>query len=291
MTQPPKVIHQSYGKSNVRLSRIERHGSRHTFIELSIDIQLRGKRFDASYSAADNSLVVATDTMKNTVYALAGRHGIGSIESFSQQLGRHFLETYRHVDEVGIRSVEKPWARMEFSGQQHDHAFLGGSSERFTCELSATRGKPASMTCGLEGLQVLKTTGSSFEHFLRDEFTTLPEANDRIFATSISAHWHCVDLSADWTAARTAIRAALLDVFANKFSKSVQHTLYEMAGAALAACPLIDEITIMMPNQHHLLANLAPFGLQNPNEVFVPTSEPFGNISATIARDQPKVKS
>ncbi len=291
MTQPSVVVHQSYGKSNVRLSRIERHGSRHNFIELSIDIQLRGKPFDASYSAADNSLVVATDTMKNTVYALAGRHGVGSIEGFSQQLGRHFLETYRHVDEVGIRSVEKPWARMEFAGHEHDHAFVCGSSERFTCEVTAPRGNPASMTAGLDGLQVLKTTASSFEHFLRDEYTTLPEATDRIFATSISATWPCGDFTKDWSTARQTIRGALLDVFANQYSKSVQHTLYEMAGAALAACSLIDEITITMPNQHHLLANLAPFGLQNPNEVFVPTSEPFGNINATIARDQPKVKS
>ena len=252
---------------------------------MSVDIQLRGKQFDASYSAADNSLVVATDTIKNAVYVLAGRHGVGSIEAFSQLLGKHFLDTYRHVDEVVIRCVEKPWERMQFGSREHDHAFLGGSSERFNCEFIASRGKTASMHAGLDGLQVLKTTASSFEHFLRDEYTTLPEISDRIFATSISATWPCSDLTTDWTAARKTIREVLLDVFANRFSKSVQHTLYEMAGAAMAACRLINEITITMPNQHHLLANLKPFGLQNPNEVFVPTGEPFGNISATIARE------
>jgi urate oxidase len=174
---------------------------------------------------------------------------------------------------------------MQVGGREHDHAFLGGSTERFFCEVVAARAKPKLMNAGLEGLQVLKTTASSFEHFLRDEYTTLPDTSDRIFATSISAHWPCANLSADWTIARNTIRAVFLDVFANQFSKSVQHTLYDMAAAALAACSLIDEITITMPNEHHLLANLKPFGLENPNEVFVPTSQPFGNISATIARE------
>jgi urate oxidase len=119
---------------------------------------------------------------------------------------------------------------------------------------------------------------------LRDENTTLPETEDRIFATAIEATWPCCDFAADWTGIRKKVRATLLDVFANQFSKSVQHTLYEMARAVFEQCLEIDEITITMPNQHHLLVNLTPFGLQNPNEVFLPTSEPFGNISATIAR-------
>jgi urate oxidase len=180
---------------------------------------------------------------------------------------------------------------MEFSSRQHVHAFVGGTQERNICEVIANRKGGPSMRCGLKGLEVLKTTGSGFEQFFRDEYTTLPETEDRIFATAITAMWRANDLTADWTQARQTIRAALLDVFANQYSKSVQHTLYEMARAAFAACALIDEISITMPNQHHLLANLASFGLKNPNEVFVPTSEPFGNISATIQRDRSEDKS
>src|SRR5262249_37093000 len=142
------------------------------------------------------------------------------------------------------------------------------------------------MHSGLIGLQVLKSTGSGFTGYLQDEYTTLKPTEDRIFATMIAATWPCNDLAADWTAVRHSIRAALLDVFANQYSKSVQHTLYEMARPAFDACPLIDEIEIRMPNQHHLLANLEPFGLKSPNEVFVPTSEPFGNIGATIRRGE-----
>ena len=184
---------------------------------------------------------------------------------------------------------------MQFGGNPHDHAFMvAGDNERSYLPIyEIPRDESSLSSCmGLTDLQVLKTTGSGFSGFLRDEYTTLPETNDRIFATSISATWPCSDLTpiATTAAAEHSIRAALLDVFANRFSKSVQHTLYEMAGAAFAACSLIDEITIVMPNQHHLPANLAPFGLQNPNEVFVPTSEPFGIISATIARGQSEKK-
>jgi urate oxidase len=280
----PIVATQSYGKSQVRVSRIERQGSRHEFAEMTISIDLDGD-FGSSYSAADNSNVVPTDTMKNTVYALASRHGIRSAEAFTQLLAHHFLETYSHVNRVTIRCEQIVWSRLDFNGKAHNHAFIGGSSERNTCTLSASRSQTA-MHSGLIGLQVLKSTGSGFTGYLHDEYTTLKPTDDRIFATAIAAQWPCQDLAADWTTTRQSIRAALLDVFANQYSKSVQHTLYEMARAAFAACPLIDEIEIRMPNQHHLLANLEPFGLKNPNEVFVPTSEPFGNIGATIRRGE-----
>ncbi len=279
----PVVVQQSYGKSQVRLSRIHRKGSRHEFIDLTVWIELDGD-FIPSYSAADNSQIVPTDTMKNTVYVLASRSDIKAIEVFAQALSKHFLETYPQISRAQIRCEEKLWSRITFSGKQHDHTFVGSGSERFTCIVKADRAKGISMSSGLCDLQVLKTTGSSFVDYVQDEYTTLKPAEDRIFATAIEAHWPCNDLSADWSAARQKIRAALIDVFANQFSKSVQHTLYEMARAAFAACSLIDEIEITMPNQHHLLADLTPFGLKNPNEVFVPTSEPFGKISATIAR-------
>lgn len=282
----------SYGKSQVRLSRIQRHGARHEFIELSVSINLEGE-FHAAYTCGDNSKVIATDTMKNTVYVLASKHGVASIESFAKLLVHHFLDVYPHVRSVAVRCEETPWTRLAANGGEHDHAFVGGSGERFTCSCcGANSGPPGSdayeenlsLDSGLTGLEVLKTTGSGFANFLRDEYTTLPETDDRIFATSIDAEWSCRDLSADWSRARQAIRAALINVFANTYSKSVQETQYEMAKAAFAACPSIYHIRITMPNRHHLLANLAPFGLDNPNEVFVPTSEPFGLISGGYLR-------
>jgi urate oxidase len=280
MTASPILRSQAYGKSQVRLSRIHRHGERHEFIELTAWIELQGD-FDAAYTQGDNSQVVATDTMKNIVYAFAQRHGVASIEAFAQLLGQHFLDSYGHVKCAEIRCEETLWSRMTFNNTEHAHAFLGGSSERNVCILSMGR-DASSLHSGLKGLVLLKTTGSGFAGFLRDQYTTLPETSDRIFATSIQATWPC---RADWSQARQLIRAAFIDVFANQDSKSVQQTLYEMARAAFAACPLVDEIEISMSNQHHVPANLAPLGLANANEVFVPTSEPFGQITATVVRE------
>ena len=230
------------------------------------------------------ALVVATDTMKNTVYVLAQRQGVASLETFAQSLAAHFLQEYAHVARVDIRGEETIWSRLTSDGRDHPHAFLGGGSERNVCHAAAARDL-LSLRSGLAGLVVLKTTGSGFTGFWRDQYTLLPDTDDRIFATSIEATWPCRDMKADWPQARRAIRSALIDVFAHQPSKSVQHTLYEMARAAFAVCPLVDEIEITMPNQHHLPVNLAPFGLAKADEVFVPTSEPFGRISATIARD------
>lgn len=281
----PVVVQQSYGKSQVRLSRIHRAGPRHEFIDLMVWIELDGD-FMPSYSAGDNSQIVPTDTMKNTVYVLASRGDVKAIEVFAQVLAKHFLDTYPQVSLAKIRCEEKLWTRMTFGSKRHDHAFVANGGEHSTCTVKLDRKQGTTMSSGLSGLQVLKTSGSSFVDYVKDEYTTLAPTEDRIFATAIEACWPCGKLSADWPAARQTIRAALLDVFANHFSKSVQHTLYEMARAAFATCELIDQIEITMPNQHHLLANLTPFGLKNPNEVFVPTSEPFGNISATISRTE-----
>ena len=279
---PSEIVSQSYGKSSVRVSHIRRDGDRHTFIELSCSIELAGD-FDAAYTAADNSLVVPTDTIKNTVYALAGRHGIASLESFAQQLASHFIESFAHVDMATVTAHETPWRRMHVAGAEHPHSFSSAGDERRTCEVTALA-DGLTLSAGLSGLKVLKTTGSAFTGYLHDEFTTLEPTDDRIFATTIDAVWPCGDLQADWTAIRERAREQILTTFADHPSESVQHTLLAIGDAVLAACPEIASIHLTMPNQHHLLANLAPFGLENHNQVFVPTDEPFGNISATVGR-------
>lgn len=275
---------QSYGKSRVRLSRITRNGPRHDFIEVSVAIALDGD-FSAAYTAGDNRLVIATDTMKNTIYALAHQHGVASIEAFGQRLAQHFLEAYAHVTRASVSLEERPWTRMIVDGREHPHVFTAVAGERHVCEVEATRSGIA-LRSGLRGLQVLKTTGSAFAGFFRDQYTTLKETDDRIFATTIEAHWPCRDLNADWTDARRIIRASLLRVFAERFSPSVQATLFEMAQEAFADCPLLNEISITMPNQHHLLVNLEPLGLTNANVTFVPTEEPHGLISAVVRRGE-----
>ncbi len=138
---------------------------------------------------------------------------------------------------------------------------------------------------GIRGLVILKSTGSGFENYPKDEFTTLPETGDRILGTSFSATWTFAEQPEQYGRANETILSAMLKEFANNYSPSAQTTLFQMGEAALAVCPEISKLDLAMPNKHCLLINLEPFGLENKNEVFTPTDEPHGDIVASVARD------
>ncbi|MEI7683752.1 MAG: urate oxidase [Planctomycetota bacterium] len=277
-----KLISNAYGKSLVRLTHVTRHPDRHELKELAVAVQLEGD-FAAAYLTGDNRQVVATDSMKNTVYVLAKTLGVADIESFGLALARHFLHEYAHVTRATIRLDEQLWRRIAVEGNDHPHAFVGGGSETRLCTVTATR-SGVSVQSGLDGLLVLKTTDSGFADFYRDRFATLPDTDDRIFATIVAADWTYREASASWDECHRTIRQALLNVFATHKSLGVQQTLFAMGEAALDACAAIDEIRLVMPNKHRIPVNLRPFGLDNPNEVFMPTDEPHGLISGTIRR-------
>jgi urate oxidase len=275
---------QTYGKSLVRLSRVTRHADRHDFSELGVSITLDGD-FSRAYTHDDNRLVIPTDTMKNTVYVLAHERGVDSIEGFSLRLGRHFVDSYSHVNRSTVFIEQKPWTRLELDGTEHPHCFVMRGGEHAVCRAVSTP-EGETLRSGLTGLRILKTTGSGFSGFHQDQYTTLQDTDDRILATTIDCWWDCRDPEGNWTDVRHAVRTVLLTVFARQFSASVQSTLYRMASSALEVCPSIDDVSITMPNQHHLLANLGPFGLQNENETFVPIDEPHGVISAVVRRSE-----
>lgn len=279
---PAKLTHNAYGKSLVRLTRVTRRPDRHDLKELSVDIQLEGD-FAAAYLDGDNRQLVATDSMKNTVYVFAKELGVEHIESFGLALARHFLKLYPQVLQATVRLEESLWQRIAVDGTPHPHAFVGGSSEKRLSTIVATRSQ-VSIKSGLDGLLVLKTADSAFVDFVTDRYRTLPDATDRIFATIVAAEWTYLGAAADWDQCYDTIRAALLNVFATHKSLGVQQTLFAMGEAALAACPAIDDITLTMPNKHRIPMNLSPFGLDNANEVFIPTDEPHGLISGTIRR-------
>jgi urate oxidase len=282
----------NYGKSRVRLTKVHREGTFHEVVELSVDIELSGD-FSAAYTAGDNHLVIPTDTMKNTVYALARQHDVRPIELFSDRLARHFIENFSHVDLARVEIVEQSWHRLCVDESVHPHAFLGSSSERFTSSAAAVRASGAEIECsmltGLTGLQLMRTADSGFAGFLRDQYTTLADTNDRILATTVTAEWSYASPPTDYRVAREQVRSTLIKAFAAKYSPSVQATLNVMANAALSLStePDVDSIRLELPNQHRLLVNLAPFGMDNPNEVFVPTDEPVGKICAEFIREPP----
>ena len=271
-----------YGKSRVRLVKLDRSAEPHRLVDLTIDVQLEGA-FAPVYEG-HNRLCLATDTMKNTVYALARQRPIDHIENFGAQLAAHFVGKPA-VTSARITVAEHPWVHIQGSNERHPHAFHRPGGECWTAVVTTTNNQQPTTTVqsGVRDLVVMKTSDSSFSGFPRDVYTTLPDTEDRILATSITADWMYRSGTSDF-AARTRIRSALMDAFASHQSRSVQHTLAAMGHRALEACRDIDEITIRLPNRHHLLVDLAPFGLDNPNEVFVATDEPFGLIEGTIRR-------
>ncbi len=269
-----------YGKSQVRLVKVQRGADSHDLIELTLDIALEGA-FDPVYLDGDNSACLATDTMKNTVYAFARRDRIDHVEAFASRLAEHF-STKPGVSLVRIDVAEHPWQRLSAGGRPHPHAFARAGGEEWTTLVTRDAGGTA-VTSGLRGLVVLKTGDSAFSGFPRDQYTSLPETRDRVLATSITAAWRYATGFSDFSV-RSSVRTALVETFATHRSESVQQTLYAMGEAALAACGGVVDIQLSLPNRHHLLVNLEPFGLDNPNEVFVATEEPFGLIEARVAR-------
>ena len=272
-----------YGKSRVRISRVTRHADRHEFQEWSVRVLLKGD-FESSFTAADNSRILPTDTMKNTVYSLARESKTGTIEEFAIELGEYLLANHDQVSSATVEIAEKAWQRMIVNGAPEATTFRLAGPELQTVRAVRAKNGPWTIVSGIEDLTILKTTKSAFQGFVQDRLTTLAPANDRILGTSATITWEYASLPQDFTEVRGRILSALLAEFAAHDSKSVQHTLFEMGKCALAVAPEIARITLTMPNLHHLLANLSPFGQDNLNHIFVPIDEPHGYIEATIER-------
>jgi urate oxidase len=279
---PAVLTQHSYGKSRIRLTKVSRSAGRHDVRELTIEIELEGD-FAESYKSGDNRLIIATDTMKNVAYALAKEHPLESIEDFGAALADHFLANHSHVAQATIRIAEQSLERIRVDGREHPHAFCGKSREMRTSTVRHSR-HGLRVESGLNELFLLKSTNSAFGGFLRDRYTTLRDASDRILATLLKADWLYTPDATNWNRTHARIRTALLETFAGHQSLSAQQTLHAMGAAALDACPEIERITLVMPNQHRILVDLGPFGLENANEVFLATDEPQGTITGTLQR-------
>ena len=278
----PRLAWNAYGKAAVRLVKVDRRAAAHELHDLTVEVQLQGE-FGPAHTAGDNSDVLPTDTMKNTVYALARQGPVDPPEEFGERLARHFLGACPAARRAVLALALHRWDRIGAGETPDPHAFVRGPTERRLATVTMDETGVA-VEAGLDGLGLLKTTGSGFAGFLRDAFTTLKETDDRILATDVEAHWRYAGPLRDYTAAWNAVRASLVETFARQQSASVQHTLYAMAEAALARRGEISEIRLVLPNRHHLPVDLAPFGLDNPSEIFVATREPYGRIEAVIAR-------
>ncbi|WP_111768102.1 factor-independent urate hydroxylase [Nakamurella deserti] len=279
-----------YGKAEVRLVHLDRSKPQHVIKDLNVTSQLIGD-FTAAHSTGDNGRVIATDTQKNTVYALAKTGGVGAIEEFALRMARNFVDKYDWITGSRQEIEEYAWNSVYADGQPVGHSFVRGSSEVRTTVVWKD-GPAETVISGLTDLVLLNSAHSEFHGFPQVEYTSLIETNDRILATACTARWVYVGMdpdSADWDALFTGIRALLLKTFATTHSLALQQTLYAMGEAVLQVFPEVGEIRFSMPNKHHFLVDMKHFGLDNDNEVFYAADRPYGLIQAAVVRDDAPV--
>ncbi|MGH2407620.1 MAG: factor-independent urate hydroxylase [Candidatus Limnocylindrales bacterium] len=271
-----------YGKARIRLVKVLRDAEGDRLKDLTIQVALEGD-FEAAHTRGDNSLVVATDTMKNTAYALALGHLSDSIEAYGLVLASHFL-AFPQVERATVEIAEARWSPLSIAGKESDHAFVRSGELTRSAHVSATAAG-ATIEAGLEGLTLMKTRRSAFSGFDRDRYTTLAETDDRLMATKVTSEWRYGSADVDFEAAFAGVLATLLRVFSEHDSASVQASIWIIGKAILEEHAELEQIRFELPNLHHWPADLSPFGLRNDAQVYVASAEPHGLIEATIVRD------
>lgn len=284
---PGTLQSNRYGKSRVRLMRLTRHFEHHDLDEWTVQILLTGD-FETAHTHGDNSNILPTDTMKNTIYFVARGSKAQSMEDYAMELVDYILTRNPQVTSAEVSMESTLWKRLSVDGKPFPTAFMRGSDERQIATVARARNETFTITSGLDELTLLKTSNSAFTGYIKDSLTTLPETTDRLFGTAVKAEWPytstAIAAGIDFNQARTHLREAMISTFAKHESLSVQQTLFAMAEAALAHTDILDEIHLLMPNKHNLLVDLSRFGQENPNHIFVPTDEPHGTIEATVRR-------
>jgi len=278
-----ELAENRYGKSRVRLMKVLRGPEGNELREWTVQVLLTG-HFDSAHYEGDNSKILPTDTMKNTVYYIARKSKADSMEDYAKDLIDFLLGRNPQVTSATVSVEGFMWKRLTVEGKPHPTSFMRGSGEIQTTAVSREQNGELKVISGLKNLVVMKTADSAFEGYIKDELTTLKETNDRLFCTALEAEWSYNASSGNFNAKRKAIREAMLSTFADHKSKSVQETEYAMGKAALEAVAEVDQIDLAMPNKHCLLIDLERFGEQNPNEIFMPTDEPAGQIEARVRR-------
>jgi urate oxidase len=272
----------SYGKAGNHLFKVVRATDSHEVRDYRVDVALTGD-YDAVHTEGDNTEAMATDTMRNTVYAVAKQKSFDTPEEYGLQLVDYLL-TQPRVRGARVSVVEQRWDRIVVDGQPHQHSFTKAAGGKHTA-IATGQGDQRTISAGIDDLHVLKTTNSGWANFLEGGYRTLKDTDDRILATSITASWDYREPRGDFGACWDGVHEQIGRTFTDHFSPSVQHTIWRMGQAVLKRFEQIERISFVLPNKHHILYDLAPFGLDNDREIYWVTVEPFGRIEATIERD------
>jgi urate oxidase len=282
---PVTLGHNQYGKAETRVVRVYRDADPHELVDYNVSVALAGDFADI-HLRGDNSNCLTTDATKNTVNAFAKEHGDAARqpESFGLALARHFVDDTEPVHRARIRIQMYPWRRLHSGGEPHPHAFAREGGHVRTATVTYD-GRQSWVVSGVEDLVLLKTTDSEFHGFLQDRYTTLPPTRDRLLATSVTSQWWHTALDTDWATSYDRALATMTDVFAGHHSLALQQTMFAMGEAMIEGQPGIGEVRFSLPNKHHFVVDLSPFGLENPNEVFHADDRPYGYIEGTIHRE------
>ncbi|MEU9291727.1 factor-independent urate hydroxylase [Streptomyces sp. NPDC048275] len=289
---PTFLGQNQYGKAENRVVKITRDGATHHIKDLNVSVSLSGDMDEVHYSGS-NANVLPTDTTKNTVYAFAKEHGIESAERFGIHLARHFVTSQDSIHQARIRIEEYAWERIETSDADDvKHSFVRKGQETRLTQITYD-GESWEVVSGLKDLTVMNSTNSEFWGYVKDKYTTLPEAYDRILATQVSARWRFnwsgdEQRMPDWEKSYDQVRKHMLQAFAETYSLSLQQTLYQMGSRIIEHRGEIDEVRFSLPNKHHFLVDLKPFGLENDTAdgaVYFAADRPYGLIEATVLRD------
>jgi urate oxidase len=276
-----------YGKAETRVVRVVRDGGVHHIKDINVSSALSGEMEDV-HLTGDNAAVLPTDTQKNTAYAFARKHGVDQIEDFALLLARHYVDSQPSIHHARVEIEEYFWDRIPVSDGPHlglrdkQHSFVRSGREVRTCVVHHDRDGRTTVISGLKDLVVLNSTGSEFHGYIEDEYTTLKPATDRILATAVSAHWRHVSDGSSFGKSYAEVRRCLLEAFAETHSLSLQQTLYAMGKRVLNTRREVCEVRMTMPNKHHFLVDLQPFGMDNPNEVFYAADRPYGLIEGSV---------
>jgi urate oxidase len=298
------LLYDRYGKSRVRIVKVDR-GDMHRVKEITADVLCEGD-FAAAYTQGSNKDIVATDTMKNLCYILAQQHEVDPIEKFAVIIAQTMLSRYEQVGKVTVELTEHLWDRVSLPDktglqsnvttdaypdqlQPQTHAFIRRQPEVRICVVKAARGVSPVILSRIADLQILKTTGSSFTGFYKCEYTTLPEAKDRNFCTSLKAEWSYNTLDVDYNATYLGVRNTLIDIFANKPSNSVQQTLHDMGTSCLSKFKQLESIHLWLPNIHFPPVDFTRFQMKNEDKVYQPINDPSGYIEGIITRPRSRL--
>lgn len=297
-----QLLDSSYGKGNVKFLKVKknpRDSNEQEVLEANVQVLLKGD-FDVSYTQADNSPIVPTDTVKNTILVEAKNTDVWPIERFAAHLAKHFTSKYSHVSGIEVSVVQSRWSKYEVGGKLHPHSFKhDGPETRRTFLTYSKKGDDLRIVSSIKDLTVLKSTGSMFYGYNVCDYTTLQPTRDRILSTDVDASWTYdskqiksfadVFRAADqglFDKAYKSARDTTLELFATEQSASVQATMYNMSHKILQLTPEVETVTYVLPNKHFILFNLEWKGIKGNDELFYPSPDPNGLIKCTVGRKE-----